>query len=87
MDDQSAVKLELKRNKRDIARAKSMYDRQKKIVDQLRSMKRDTHNEVRLLEALSDSLSSYVATRDRLTHRLSNLNRVAGESPGGSEQS
>ena len=73
MEDRSTVRRDLNRNKHDLARARSMYERQSKIVEQLRTMDRDTDDAVRLLEALSDNLSSYVAARERLIDRLARL--------------
>lgn len=78
MEDRSTIRRDLNRNKHDLARAKSMYERQSKIVEQFRAMGRNTDEAVHLLEALNDNLSSYVAARERLIDRLARLDAAAG---------
>jgi len=78
MEDRSTIRRDLNRNKQDLARAKSMYERQSKIVEQFRAMGRNTDEAVHLLEALNDNLSSYVAARERLIDRLARLDAAAG---------
>lgn len=77
MEERCTLRRDLTRNKQDLARAKSMYDRQRKIVEQLKALDRSTDAAVRLLEALGENLSSYVAARERLLDRLSRFDAAS----------